>query len=86
MSYSDREAFEEELLKLMSVSYELNSFEKPQKFLHNNLTQFTEGELQIKLNFSDPLLISQGIDQADVIVIRLLKSYFLRPSGYHASQ
>lgn len=86
MAPRDREAFEEELLKIMSVSYELNSFEKPQRYLYNNLTLFTEGELHIKLNFSDPLLISQGMDQADVIVIRLLKSYFLRPNGYHATQ
>ena len=31
------------------------------------------------MNFSDPILISQG-DIADQVQIKLLKSYFMRPS------
>lgn len=45
----------------------------------SNLTTFTPEGLMIKLNFSDPLLVSQG-EYADSIKIKLLKSYFLQPS------
>ena len=44
----------------------------------SNLTDFENGGIRIKLNFSDPLLVSQGRD-ADRIYIKLLKSYFLQP-------
>ena len=43
------------------------------------MTEFREDGLRINLNFSDPILISQG-QEADVVVIRLLKSYFLNPN------
>lgn len=33
----------------------------------------------IRLNFSDPLLISQSQKNADKIFIKLLKTYFLKP-------
>lgn len=41
------------------------------------MVRFESNGIQINLNFSDPLLISQG-QKADQVVIRLLKSYFLR--------
>lgn len=44
-----------------------------------NLTEFTSGGLTINLNFSDPLFISQG-EMFDFVKIKLLKSYFMRPS------
>ena len=60
MALRDREIFEEELLKIMSVSFVQNSEELPQKYLMTNLTSFESNGITINLNFSDPLLISQG--------------------------
>ena len=37
------------------------------------------------MNFSDPLLVSAG-DFADTVSIKMLKSYFLQPSPYLASE
>ena len=67
----------------MSVSFEQNSEELPQRYFLWNLTTFSEGNLQINLNFSDPMLVTQGED-ADVVVVRLLKSYFLNPDAHLA--
>ena len=41
-----------------------------------NLTSFTNEGMKLKLDFSDPILVSQG--EADAVIIRLLKSYFLQ--------
>lgn len=49
------------------------------------MTTFTERGLNINLNFSDPLLVSAG-DFADTVSIKMLKSYFLQPSPYLASE
>lgn len=43
-----------------------------------NIVSFNNRGVQINLNFSDPMLVSQG-QEADTVVIKLLKSYFLRP-------
>ena len=37
------------------------------------------------MNFSDPILVSQG-DEFDQVRIKLLKSYFMTPSSYLSSQ
>ena len=78
LSLKDREAYEKELTKIMHVTFEQNSDELPQRYILSNLTNFESGGISIYLNFSDPLLISQGPD-ADKINIKLLKSYFLQP-------
>ena len=62
----------------MHVTFLKNSYEKDQKFFFSNLTDFTPEGIKIKLNFSDPLLVSQGQD-ADQVRIKLLKSFFLTP-------
>ena len=62
----------------MHVTFLKNSYEKEQKFFFSNLTDFTPEGIKIKLNFSDPLLVSQGQD-ADQVRIKLLKSFFLTP-------
>ena len=62
----------------MHVTFLKNSYEKEQKFFFSNLTDFTPEGIKIKLNFSDPLLVSQGKD-ADQVRIKLLKSFFLTP-------
>ena len=77
MSTQDRLAYEEELLNIMHVAFEQNSEEKEQKYFLQNMVNFDSRGVQINLNFSDPLLISQG-QEADTLVIKLLKSYFLR--------
>ena len=76
MAPKDRVDFEKELLKIMHVAFEQNSEELPQKFFYPKLVEFTERGLHINLNFSDPLLVSQG-EFADRVKIKLLRSYFL---------
>ena len=83
MSPAEREKFEEELLKIIHIKFEQNSEELPQKYFYPELLTFKEWGLVLNLNFSDPLLISQG-EVADKVKIKLLRSYFLTPSAVHA--
>ena len=62
----------------MHVVFVKNSEESEQKFFASNLTDFTASGLEIKLNFSDPLLVSQG-EQNDQVRIKILKNYFMEP-------
>ena len=62
----------------MHVQFEKNSDELEQKFFISNLTRFEPDGISVNLNFSDPILISQGA-KADKIRIKLLKSYFMMP-------
>lgn len=62
----------------MHVTFEQNSEEEQQRYFVQDLVNFDSGGIQINLNFSDPILISQG-SEADTVVIKLLKSYFLKP-------
>ena len=78
LSLQDRLVYEEELLKIMHITFEQNSEEKEQKYFLQNIVSFDNKGVQLKLNFSDPMLVSQG-EEADTVVIKLLKSYFLRP-------
>ena len=78
MSLQDQESFDKELIKIMHVQFEKNSYENPQKFVISNLTSFEPEGIRISLNFSDPILVSQGAN-ADKIKIKLLKSYFMTP-------
>ena len=76
MSLKRRETFEEDLMKIMHVEFIHNTDEEPQRYLMSNLTTFTNRGIDIHLNFSDPILVSQG-ENADKLRIKLLKSYFL---------
>ena len=58
LSLRDREIYEEELQKIMHVQFLKNSDEQAQKYFTANLTSFTQYELRINLNFSDPILVS----------------------------
>ena len=78
MSLEKRETFEEELKRIMHVEFIHNTDEEPQRYLMSNLTKFTNSGININLNFSDPILVSQG-EIADKIRVKLLKSYFLVP-------
>ena len=49
----------------------------------SNLTEFESGSIRIKLNFSDPIFVSQGYEK-DQVRVRLLKSYFTTPSKLKA--
>ena len=62
----------------MHISFEQNSDEEPQRYIVSNLTSFSESGISINLNFSDPILISQG-EVSDKVFIKLLKSYFMQP-------
>lgn len=85
MSLKDREKFMEELIKIMHVQFEQNSDEDPQRYFYPEILHFDERGIQIYLNFSDPLFVSQG-DEADRVKIRLLKSYFMQASPVLAAQ
>ena len=41
MAEKEREEYENELKGLLSVSFELNSYELPQKYILSNLTSYT---------------------------------------------
>ena len=60
MSEKDQQAYEEQLKNILHVTFEKNSDEISQKYLLSNLTSFSEDILTIQLNFSDPILVSQG--------------------------
>ena len=62
----------------MYINFSKNSDETDQKYFSSLLTDFTESGLEIKLNFSDPLLVSQG-EVADQVNIYLKKDYFFEP-------
>lgn len=78
MSTYEVNALDEALLDILHVVFVKNSEELDQKFFSSNLTDFTPNGINIQLNFSDPLLISQG-DEADSLRIKMLKSFFLIP-------
>ena len=64
----------------MHVTFVQNSEENPQAFFVSDLTEFTPKGIQINLNFSDPLFVSQG-EMADHVRIKLKKEYFMSPGG-----
>lgn len=49
---------------------------EPQAYFKWNLTTFDESGIHIKLNFSDPMMLSQSLDE-DEVHIKLKKSFFL---------
>ena len=65
----------------MSASFEKLSEEPNQTYFEYELISFTNEGLQIKLNFSDPLLISEG-EEPDKVHIHLAKDLFLSRNIY----
>ena len=63
---------------MLQVEFEKNSEENDQESFGYKLISFDSSGLQIKIGFSDPLLVSQG-DVADQVKIRFHKSYFMEP-------
>lgn len=49
------------------------------------MTCFEQSHLCISLNFSDPILVSQGFEP-DQVRIRMLKSYFMVASSFISTQ
>ena len=62
------------------VSFIKNSDEENQSEFSAKLEQFESGGLSIQVQFSEPLLVSQGEDK-DQVVVRLKKSYFTQVEG-----
>ena len=58
LTQSEQEDLEEELLKILHVKFVQNSEEAPQRFVLSNLTDFQPDGIVIRLNFSDPILVS----------------------------
>lgn len=77
MNFSDRISFENDLLDILDVRYIINSDEPSQQYFNWNLTRFNEAGMHIKLNFSDPILVSQSLEE-DQIQIKLKKDFFLQ--------
>jgi len=46
-----------------------------------NLTFFSERQIQVQLNFTKPLLISQG-DQRDEVVVKMKEDFFLTSKNW----
>ena len=56
----------------MSVEFQLKSDYEPTNFKYNlDIIEWQERKIEVKVNFTDPLLISQGLyfDRLEVIVI-----------------
>ena len=79
LSLEERGIVEEQALDLIHVVFLKNSYESEQRYFLSNLTDFTSAGLKIRLNFSDPLLVSQG-ESRDQIVVKIHKQYFMNPN------
>ena len=66
----------------MHVRFVQNSEELPQSYFVSNITEFTEKGIEIRLNFSSPLFVSQG-EVADQVSVKLLKEFFMKPQTDH---
>ena len=60
------------------IKFIQHSEEEEQEYFFGNITSFTSSKLDVKLSFSEPLLVSTG-SVPDKVEIKLLKSYFLEP-------
>ena len=67
------------------MTFVVNSEELDQTYFLSNLTDFTPEGIRIKLNFSDPLFVSQG-DKADQVRVKLLKEFFLNTKEANSSE
>lgn len=75
LSEQERAFLESLVSEVFEVIFVQNSDEKPQSFFDQSIAGFTSAGISVNLNFSDPLLISQG-EVPDSVEIRLLKSFF----------
>ena len=66
------------LSEVFTVDFKKRSEEEDQLYFDYEMIDYTESGIMIRLNFSNPILVSQG-DQADLIRITLLNSFFLEP-------
>ena len=64
---------------IFDVTYVKNSHVEDQEYFDYQLTSFNETGVTIQMNFSDPILISQGFEP-DQLQIKLRKAFFLQPS------
>ena len=65
--------------EIFDVTYVKNSHVEDQEYFDYQLTSFNETGVTIQMNFSDPILISQGFEP-DQLQIKLRKAFFLQPS------
>ena len=63
--------------EIISVLFVKNSEEISQEKFSIEIEDFSPEGINIALNFSDPLLVSQG-QEADMVKVMLLKSFFLQ--------
>ena len=77
LSDSERDRLESELSKLIEVTFVKNTEEPDQRYFNFNLTAFDSKGLEIKMNFSDPLLVSTSRD--DEVKIKISQEYFMTP-------
>ena len=68
------------LSEVFTVDFKKRSEEEDQLYFDYEMIDYTESGIMIRLNFSNPILVSQG-DQADLIRITLLNSFFLEPKN-----
>lgn len=80
MTESELQFFEAVISEVFSVSFIQNSDEKEQNYFKQTVVEFKSSGLDIQLDFSDPLLISQG-EVPDQVIIKLLKSFFTQVDG-----
>ena len=80
MTESELQFFEAVISEVFSVSFIQNSDEKAQNYFKQTVVEFKSSGLDIQLDFSDPLLISQG-EIPDRVAIKLLKSFFTQVDG-----
>ena len=80
MTESELKFFEAVISEVFSVSFIQNSDEKAQNYFKQTVVEFKSSGLDIQLDFSDPLLISQG-EVPDQVIIKLLKSFFTQVDG-----
>ena len=80
MTESELQFFEAVISEVFSVSFIQNSDEKEQNYFKQTVVEFKSSGLDIQLDFSDPLLISQG-EVPDQVKIKLLKSFFTQVDG-----
>ena len=66
------------LSEVFTVDFKKKSEEEDQVYFDYELIDYTESGIMIRLNFSNPILVSQG-NQADQIRITLSNSFFLEP-------
>lgn len=68
----------------MHINFVQKSEEQEQSYFFANLAKFTSSGIEIHLNFSDPLFVSQG-EVADQVRIKLQREFFLNPNSRNSN-